>query len=563
MKFIALQRYNSHMLTRLNISNIVLIERLNLDFGAGLNVLTGETGAGKSILLDALALALGGRGDASLIRRGHDSASVVAEFDTIPPSVRNILNDTGLECDDDTLILRRTLNADGKGRAWVNDCAVSIKTLKAIGDALVEIHGQFANHALLNQATHRGALDDFAARRDAAFSETLAGVRAAYNEYSGAMRRYTELKEMLSRSETEREFLEHNVGELAALNVQPGEEEDLAARRTAMMNAEKDAAILSDAAEALAPRGNSLDGCVYSVAHILEHIKTTPNPYQDQIDRLYEIAQSLSEIAGALTPTDTDTGRLDEIEERLFAIRAAARKHRITADELPEKLAQMSRQLAAIDNSDAELKKVTNQMAAARAEFERRCAALHNARVHFAEILRTQILAELPELKLGQADFAVDISECAPSTGGTDNVVFMIKTNPGMPFGPLHKTASGGELARFMLAMRVVLAGENDAHTFIFDEIDTGISGATASAVGSRLNRLASSAQALVITHSAQVAGYADRHFKISKSVADGTTTTSVHEITGDDRTNEIARIISGAEITPESLATAKTLIHK
>jgi len=549
------------MLTRLNISNIVLIERLNLEFGAGLNVLTGETGAGKSILLDALALALGARGDAGLVRRGTDSASVTAEFDTTPNIVRDILNDAGIDCDDDVLILRRVLSADGKGRAWINDCPVSVKTLKAVGDALVEIHGQFANHALLDAATHRVALDDFAARNNAEFDTLAAATKKSYAEYNSAARRMRELTDILARSAEEREFLEHNVKELAALNVCIGEEDELAGRRAAMMNAEKDAAILADASSAIAPRGNPLDAAVYSVAHILEHIKTTPNPYQEQIDRLYEAAQMISEVAGALNPTETDTADLDAIEERLFAIRAAARKHRVPADELPEKLAKMTEQLNALDNSDTELKKATADMERARAEFDKCAAALHDTRVVAADMLRSRILTELPDLKLGQADFVVEMAPSEASATGTDAVTFMIKTNPGMPFGALNKTASGGELSRFMLALRVVLAGGAGARTFIFDEIDTGISGATASAVGSRLNRLAAGAQALVITHSAQVAGYADRHFKISKSVADGTTRTGVCEITGDERLNEIARIISGAEITSESLTMARTLL--
>lgn len=551
------------MLTRLNISNIVLIERLNLEFGSGLNVLTGETGAGKSILLDALALALGARGDVGLVRRGTDGASVGAEFDSIPSEIRTILTEVGVDCDDDILILRRTLSPDGKGRAWINDCAVSVKTLKAVGDILVEIHGQFANHALLDGTTHRAVLDDFAARQNAEFAGLIANTKSAYTQYHAAEKRMTELKDMLTRAALEREFLEHNVAELTALNVQVGEEEELASRRASMMNAEKDAAVLSDAMAAIAPRGNSLDAAIYSVAHILEHIKTSPNPYQEQIDKLYEAAQTISDVAGALTPTDTDTTSLEDVEERLFAIRGAARKHRITADELPEKLRQMSSQLNTIENSDAELKKLSMQMEQKRIEFEKCAVALHDARIAAADILRARILAELPDLKLGQADFVAEISPTDASATGLDDITFMIKTNPGMPFGALHKTASGGELARFMLVLRVVLAGGNTARTFIFDEIDTGISGATASAVGNRLNRLACGAQALVITHSAQVAGYADHHFKISKSVANDITTTSVCEISGEVRLNEVARIISGSEITPESLATARTLMKK
>ncbi len=550
------------MLIGLNISNIVLIEKLNLEFGPGLNVLTGETGAGKSILLDALSLALGARSDVGLVRHGCDSASVIATFDCVPDSVRSILNDSGIDADDGMLILRRALAADGKSRAWINDTPVSVKTLNQIGDALVEIHGQFANHTLLNPAMHRTTLDAFGVAHIDGYAQLSRDVRTAYNEYHAAQKRQAELNELLARAESERDFLEHNVAELRTLNVQPGEEDELAARRSAIMNAEKDAAILAEANEILAPRGNSLDSVVFSAAHTLQRIKTEPNPHQEQIDKLYDIAQDLSDVIDALAPTEINTDSIDAIEERLFAIRAAARKHRVSADELPAKLEQMSTALNAIDNSDAELKRVHTLVAERKSEFDKLATKLTDMRNTAGAQLRTLILRELPDLKLAQADFAVTRTEIVPSSAGVDDIVFMIKTNPGMPFSPLHRAASGGELARLMLALRVVLAGTNAAHTFIFDEVDTGISGATASAVGSRLNKLAATSQALVITHSAQVAGFANRHFKIEKNVIADKTTTSVHQIIGDERLNEIARIISGAEITPESLATARTLIH-
>ena len=355
--------------------------------------------------------------------------------------------------------------------------------------------------------------------------------------------------------------MEHNVSELRSLNPQIGEEEELANKRAMMMNAEKNTAILGDAISALNPHGNSLESQIFSVAHILERIKGDENPYQTQIDKLYDIAESVAQISQSLEPENTEMDDMDSIEERLFAIRAAARKHRVSADELPEKLQQMATQLETIDNSDVELNKLHSSVKKYLAEFNVAAKNLTDARHVAADMLRTQLLAELPELKLGAADFVLDFTDTQPSSHGTDDITFMIKTNPGSPFAPLHRAASGGELARLMLAMRVVLAGANDTHTFVFDEVDTGISGATASAVGSRLNRLASANQALVITHSAQVAGFADQHFKISKSDIDGKTITSVCKISDDERVNEIARIISGAEITPESITMAKTLI--
>ena len=548
------------MLTHLYISNIVLIEKLNLEFGAGLNILTGETGAGKSILMDALALALGARSDAGLVRHGCDSASVIAEFDTINAELCKILDENGIDCDDN-LILRRTLSADGKSRAWINDTPVSIKTLKQIGDTLVEIHGQFANHALLNPSTHRDALDAFGVATIPDYAQLLSRTHDAYIAYHNAKKKLDDLQKILEKSASDRDFLTHNVNELSALGVQVGEEEQLASQRTSMMNAEKDSAILSDAIAALNPRGESLYDNIYTAANILLRIKTDPNPYTEQIDALYNAAQILSDVEEKLSPAEIDTATLDSVEERLFAIRAAARKYRVTADELPQKLAEMTEQLNAIENSDTELKKQTAIVKSAYSDFTAAATQLTNARADAAKQLRTRMLAELPDLKLGNADFMAECATAAPSVDGCDDIVFMIKTNPGMPFAPLHRAASGGELARLMLALRVVLSNSGAGHTFVFDEIDTGISGATASAVGDRLNRLATGSQALVITHSAQVAGYADKHFKISKQTHDDTTTTTVTEITGDDRINEIARIISGAKITPESLATARTLI--
>lgn len=548
------------MLTNLHISNIVLIEKLNLEFGRGLNILTGETGAGKSILLDALSLALGARSDTGLVRSGCDMASVIAEFDECPSDVLGILDENGIE-NDGGLILRRTLGVDGKSRAWVNDTPVSIKILKQIGDAIVEIHGQFANHTLLNPATHRSTLDDFASVHIDGYTDLLASVRNAYTAYHDAQARLNALREMSERSAAEREFLEYNVAELGALNVRPGEEAELSARRTDMMNAEKNAAILTEAAQAISPRGQSLDAQIFAVAHILQRIKTDPNPYAEQIERLYNAAEIVADVSGALNPETTDMDDMDTIEERLFAIRAAARKHRVAPDELPAKYEQMSAQLNAIDNCDAELKKLDTAVKTYRAKFDACAAQLSDARRRAGENLRGAILAELPDLKLGQADFMVQIDHASSNASGADDITFMIKTNPGSPFAPLHKSASGGELARLMLAMRVVLTGNQSAHTFVFDEVDTGISGATAAAVGARLNKLAAASQALVITHSAQVAGYADHHYKIAKHVVDGKTTTTVSQISDIERLNEIARIISGAEITPESLATAKTLI--
>ena len=548
------------MLTNLNISNIVLIDKLNLEFGSGLNILTGETGAGKSILLDALTFVLGARSDVGLLRHGTDMATVVAEFDSFDDEVKAILNDVGVDILD-TIILHRTLDAAGKSRAWINDVPVSIKTLKTVGDELVEVHGQFANHTLLNSAMHRVALDSFASKNINGFNTLIQQVDAAYGEYNAAQKQLSATEEFLANNMLERDFLEHNIAELRALNVKPGEEEELATRRADMINAEKNAAILSDAVNAIGAGGNTLDSQIFAVAHILERIKTEPNPYAAQIDMLYNAADIVANVAGAIAPDEIDTNTIDSIEERLFAIRAAARKHHVSADDLPTKLSLMESQLATITDSDSELARLKSAVVAAKQKYDACASEVSSVRRTAADDLRSRLIPEFPDLKLMNADFMVDISECGAGAHGHDDVMFMIKMNAGMPFAPLHKAASGGELARLMLALRVVLAETNSAHTFVFDEIDTGISGATASAVGNRLKRLACGAQALVITHSAQVAGYGDKHFKIEKSSDNNTTTTHVYELTDDARVNEIARIISGATITPESLSVAKTLL--
>lgn len=554
--------YNSGMLSALYISNVVLIEKLNLQFGAGLNIMTGETGAGKSILLDALSLALGARSDVGLIRSGCDSASVTAEFDFVNNAVKSVMDENGIEYNDN-LILRRTLARDGKSRAWVNDTPVSVKVLKQIGDEIIEIHGQFENHSLLDANTHLTALDDYAKLYSPEFQSLLNQTRDAYNNLHESEKQLKQISELLEKSESERDFLEHNITELRALNPQIGEEDELATKRAAMMDAEKNAAILNDALETLKNNGTGLDEQICSVAHILERIKTNPNPYSEQIDKLYDAAAAVAMVGECIKPENTDIDDIDAIEERLFAIRALSRKHRITADELPVKLLQMEQQLNAIDNSDLELQRCRADVEKYTQVFNECATKLSDLRKKAADNLRKQILTELPDLKLGNADFMVDFVVTQPMATGHDCVMFMIKTNPGTPFAPLHKIASGGELSRFMLALRVVLNNPNNHKIIVFDELDTGISGATASAVGQRLDRLAKGEQLLVITHSAQVAGFADKHFKISKHSADNITTTSVDEITGDDRLNEIARIISGANITPESIASAKTLIKQ
>ncbi|MDR2269002.1 MAG: DNA repair protein RecN [Rickettsiales bacterium] len=523
------------MLTRLYVSNIVLIDKLELDFSGGLSVMTGETGAGKSILLDALALALGDKADADLIRAGCTSATVVAEFDG-------------------ATLLKRILTLDGKSKCYINDEPATQKALKELGDKMVEIHGQFANHSLLDEKTHIHSLDAFGTSASPEMTKLLAQVRTAYGELRDAEKRLAEMREHAKKSAEEREFLEHNVKELEALKPRAGEEAQLADMRRQMMDMEKNAGTLKDALNVL--EQGSMAEKIFQTAHILERAKS----YQEQIDKLYEIGGALQEIAEQIAPKDGfDAADLETAEERLFALRAAARKHRTDVDGLPAELENMRAQLKAIDDSGVMLKKLESEADSKKSDYEKLAHALTRERIASAGELCRMIKNELPDLKLGQADFTVDIKPSAPSMNGSDSVRFMIKTNPGMPFAPLDKIASGGELARLMLALRVVLM--HGTRTLIFDEIDTGISGATAAAVGLRLAKLAQSQQVIVVTHSAQVAGYGDTHFLISKITDGKTTSTSVKEITNEERTHEIARIISGTKITGDAIAAAKTLL--
>jgi DNA repair protein RecN (Recombination protein N) len=522
------------MLTRLYVSNVVLIDKLELNFSKGLTVLTGETGAGKSILLDALALALGAKPDPDLIRAGCAEATVAAEFDN----------------GGDTILLKRTMSIDGKSKCWINDEPSTVKALKEAGEELVEIHGQFANHSLLDEKTHIHSLDAFGGHGDLA-----AGVRAAYDGLREAEKKLDGLRELLKKSGEEREFLEHNVRELEALKPRIGEENALAEMRQNMMDMEKNAGILKEAFDALG-RGELAER-IFSAAHILERTKS----YRAEIDRLYEAGSALSDVAERIKPSDSfDVRDLESAEERLFALRAAARKHRVSVDGLQDALERMKDDLSRIDNSDSELKKSEELEKKKRADYEKLAGALTQERIASAAELREAVKNELPDLKLGSADFTTDIRPTsAPTASGGDAARFMIRTNPGMPFAPLDKIASGGELARFMLALRVALM--TGGRTLIMDEIDAGISGATAAAVGLRLAKLARAQQTIVITHSAQVAGYGDDHFLIAKNTDGKTTRTTADKIAGADRVNEIARIISGAKITSDAIKTAKTLL--
>ncbi len=548
------------MLYHIRIQNIVLIETLDLDFNSGLSVLTGETGSGKSILMDSLALSLGARSESGLVRSGCDMGSVVSEFyiDKKHP-VREILHENGIEIDD-VLILRRVLYNDGKSRAWANDTPIGIKILKSIGDQLVEIHGQFENHTLLDSSTHGIVLDSFGKLVDDQKS-----VAELYKKWKALINKRDEFQEYLNKISSEREYLEHNISELEKLNPEEGEEERLAMRRTALMNSEKNAEILKDAWVAISPNDIKVDNVIFSIAHILERIKSDPNPMQKTIDKLYQIGSEFSEISSEICAQAREfsqpTTELENVEERLFALRGLARKHQISVSELSNYLGALNKKLLEIDVGDEKLEAFNRDIDTASKLYIGAANKLHSDRVNAAMELRSKLMSELPALKLDQADFKVQIDKVEPNASGIDQIIFMISTNPGSAMAPLNRVASGGELARLMLGLRVILSNDNAFKTFVFDEVDTGISGAIAAAVGERLSRLSKNNQVLVITHSAQVAGFAKNHYLISKKSDENQTNTNVCILLENDRIMEIARILSAENITNESITMAKTLI--
>jgi DNA repair protein RecN (Recombination protein N) len=553
------------MLRSLTIRDVVLIERLELDAGAGLSVLTGETGAGKSILLDALGLALGGRAEQRLVRRGADKAVVAARFDAPGDAVSALLDEHGVDADDDELILRRVLSADGRSKAFINDQPVGVALLKAVGEALVEVHGQFENHRLMRPALHRPLLDGYGGLADerARTAETHAAWTAARDAVD---RRAAELAD----AERLREDLSHAVDELSALDPQPGEDAALSDRRHLLMNAEKLAEALSEATGALSDgRGveHQLQQAVRGLIRAAEKGGDLLQPAIDALGRAQdaaaEAAQCLERVEAEL---DLDAGALDALEERLFAIRAAARKHGVPPDDLPDLRASLQTRLDDLEDGQAGLEKLRRAEVEARRAYETAADALTARRTRAAEALDAAVNGELPPLKLDKAAFrtrvAADADPKAWGPDGRDTVTFEVATNPGAPFGPLGKIASGGEIARFMLALKAVLAASDSIPTLIFDEVDTGIGGAVAAAVGERLARLGAGAQVLVVTHSPQVAARGGVHYRVSKAAGhDDAVTTTVESLDGGPRTEEIARMLAGETVTDEARAAARALL--
>ena len=552
------------MLARLSIRDIVLIERLDIEFARGLAVLTGETGAGKSILLDAFALALGGRGDAGLVRHGAEQGQVTATFD-VPAGhpAAAILRDNNLE-DTGEMILRRVQLADGRSRAFVNDQAVSIQTLKAIGAALVEIHGQHDERALVDAATHRRLLDAFAGLdREASALETLWSARRAAQAALDTHRADME------RAAREADYLRHASDELRQLAPQDGEETELAERRTAMMQGEKIAGDLRDAQEAVSGNPSPIAALAGAVRRLERRAANAPALIEPAVKAIDAAINALEEadqhLNAALAAAAFDPAELERIEERLFALRAAARKYATPVDGLAALAAKYADDVALIDAGADRLVDLETAAREADARYYAAAARLSAARAKAAEKLNKAVNTELAPLKLERAKFMtqVDADPDAAGPQGIDRVEFWVQTNPGTRPGPMMKVASGGELSRFLLALKVVLSDRGSAPTLVFDEIDTGVGGAVADAIGARLARLAGKVQVMAVTHAPQVAARADQHLLISKAARDKgrRVATRVNALADDHRREEIARMLAGAEITAEARAAADRLI--
>ncbi len=554
------------MLSGLSIRNVVLIESLELDFSAGMTALTGETGAGKSIILDALGMATGARSDRGLVRKGCDKAQCTASFE-LPPdhSVWHILEKAGLDIDpSEPLILRRQISSDGRSKAFINDMAISVKLLSEVGIALLEVHGQHDGRGLLDPGRHIHMLDAFGG-----YESLLSRVGKAFSEMNKLQEDYENLKAKAETAESERDFLVHAVEELDRLDVRAGEEEELATKRRFLQGAEGALTELTSAETVLGE--GDYESRLATVLSGIERVRDKAAGNEaaqnvltlagEALERaLLETQEARHAVATAAQTFNVEPGALDATEKRLFAIKAACRKYGVQGAALIDKRREFVESLELIDNVDGELKKA--EIAAGKAETEYRAAAfkLTQARQGAAIKLQKAVIGELPSLKMERAKFEAQINEGSASILGQDRVRFVVATNPGSAMGPMDKVASGGELARFALAIKVALAGSNQK-AMVFDEVDQGVGGAVASAVGKRLSVLSSSGQVFVVTHSPQVAAFADQQYRIEKASGKTKTVTSVTPVSRDDREEEIARMLAGEQITDEARAAARQLM--
>ena len=561
------------MLQSLSIRNVVLIDSLDAGFDRGLCALTGETGAGKSILLGALGLAVGERAERGLVRAGTDEASAVAEFDLAAghPAFA-VLDEAGIVIEPgEALILRRRLSEDGRSRAHVNDQPASIGLLRSLGDVLVEVHGQHDGRGLLDPKTHRSQLDAYAGN-----TVLREACRLAWAGLSKARASLADLIRAHSASAEEQDFLRHALGEIDKLQPSAGEEDSLAAERQFLMGAERALGDLQEAQDALTGDGGGLEGrlnlAVRGLERVRDQIGSAGGAAGEALDRasaaieraLIEFTEAGDALSDAARAFEVEPGRLESVEERLFALRALARKHDVDVDELSALQIRLAGQLDAIENAGERIAEAEKSVQAAEALYRDAAGALTRSRDSAAQKLAAAVASELPPLKMDRAQFRVALVTDAERAGpdGSDSVRFEVSTNPGAPFGALDKIASGGELSRFGLALKVSLAGEDDGRVLVFDEVDQGVGGAVADAVGRRLKRLAKSGQTLVVTHSPQVAALADHHWKIIKEDdGKGSVRTLLIRLDGEARREEIARMLSGAEVTDAARAQADQLI--
>ncbi len=547
------------MLRALEIRDILIIDRLDLGFRPGLNVLTGETGAGKSILLDSLGFVLGWRGRADLVRQGAAQGEVTAEFD-LPENhpARAVLDEAGLPVED-TLLLRRVNTAEGRKTAWVNDRRCSGEVLRALSDTLVELHGQHDDRGLLNPRGHRDLLDAYGGLEDA-----RAACRTAWRGLATARKALETAEAGLAEMRAEEEYLRHAVGELDALDPQPGEEAELDSRRRLMQQSEK---IRDDIVKA---RIALRDGAEDAAGTALRWLEGAADQADGQLEAplaalgraLVELDEAASGVETCLDALSFDPLDLEAAEERLFAIRGLARKHDVAPDGLAEFADALRGRIARLDQGDADMAALQTAQAQAESAYQATAAALTAARAEAATRLDRAVTTELAPLKMERAVFATRLSETEPGPDGCDAVTFTVATNPGAPAGPLGKIASGGELSRFLLALKVCLTDGQTGLTMIFDEIDRGVGGATADAVGRRLESLAREGQVLVVTHSPQVAARGAHHWRVSKKVVEDTTLSTVTSLDSGERTDEIARMLSGENITEAARAAALALIE-
>ena len=553
------------MLTALHIQDFVLIDQARLALGKGMTALTGETGAGKSILLDALGLAVGGRAERGAVRQGAKQGVVTVIFEPqANHPVWRVLEENGLDTGEDQIILRRVQTVDGRGRGFVNDQPVSVAMLRNGGETLIEIHGQHDGRGFLTASAHRGMLDEFGGLQKKALALT-----ALWRDWRDAEQALDEKKRERDRALREADYLRHVVEVLGKLAPQPAEEAVLASRRAELMASEKIAEDLNAAAEALSEGGYNakLATALRRIERAASQLADKDNPLAVAASRLDSALNEAAEARGALEAAidryGADPDELDQTEERLFALRAEARKHGVAPDELAAFLTKARQTLSDLEMGEAAFGELEKTVRAAKAAYVKSAAALSKERAETAKKLDSAVLKELAPLRLGKAIFSTHIAvdETRMAADGFDSVEFMVATNPGAPAGPLKTIASGGELSRFVLAMKAALAAHVLRTVIIFDEVDAGVGGAVADAVGERLARLAQDAQVLVVTHSPQVAARAGSHWRIEKTQTKSTTLTSVTPLAPEDRVEEIARMLSGAEVTDEARAAAGCLL--